>query len=144
MSIAAHAIKHAVQRAGVDLGLVEDCYLGNVAHAGPNIGRLAGMFAVLPVKTAGMTMNRFCSSGLQSIAIGHPFGMTGTSGRSSAAERSTSPQGEVGCRDHVHRRGPGRRRALRDLLVIQPTSDRASRRRSSAPIGGNEAFAWRI
>lgn len=39
MSMAAHAIKHAVERAGVDKDYVEDCYLGNCAHGAPNIGR---------------------------------------------------------------------------------------------------------
>ena len=41
MSMAAHAIKHAVERAGVDKQYVEDCYLGNCAHGAPNIGRQA-------------------------------------------------------------------------------------------------------
>src|SRR5260370_24196376 len=69
MSIAAHAIKHAVERAGVEPDAVEDCYFGNVAHVGPNIARLAALLAGLPVTTAGVTVNRFCSSGLQAIAM---------------------------------------------------------------------------
>ena len=40
MSLAAHAIHHAVDRAGVEKDYVEDCYLGNCAHGAPNIGRL--------------------------------------------------------------------------------------------------------
>ena len=45
MSLAAHAIKHAVARAGVDKEYVEDCYLGNCAHGAPNIGRQAALLA---------------------------------------------------------------------------------------------------
>ena len=39
MSMAAHAIKHAVERSGVEKDFVEDCYLGNNAHGAANIGR---------------------------------------------------------------------------------------------------------
>ena len=69
MSMAAHAIKHAVDRAGVDKAYVEDCYLGNCAHGAPNIGRQAALLAGLPKSTAGVSVNRFCSSGLQTIAM---------------------------------------------------------------------------
>lgn len=69
MSMAAHAIKHAVSRAGVEKDFVEDCFLGNNAHAGPNIGRQAALLAGLPVTTGGVSVNRFCSSGLQTIAM---------------------------------------------------------------------------
>ena len=69
MSIAAHAIKHAVARSGVEADFVEDCYLGNIAHASPNIGRLSALLAGLPKTTAGVSVNRFCSSGLQTIAM---------------------------------------------------------------------------
>ena len=69
MSLAAHAIKHAVDRAGVDKDYVEDCYLGNCAHGAPNIGRQAALLAGLPKSTAGVSVNRFCSSGLQTIAM---------------------------------------------------------------------------
>jgi acetyl-CoA C-acetyltransferase len=69
MSMAAHAIKHAVARSGVDKDFVEDCYLGNNAHGAANIGRQAALLAGMPVNTAGVTINRFCSSGLQSIAM---------------------------------------------------------------------------
>ena len=77
MSLAAHAIKHAVERAGVDKDYVEDCYLGNCAHGAPNIGRQAALLAGLPKSTAGVSVNRFCSSGLQTIAMAansHPLG----------------------------------------------------------------------
>jgi acetyl-CoA C-acetyltransferase len=69
MTMAAHAIKHAVERAGVDKDYVEDCYLGNCAHGGRNIGREAALLAGMPKTTAGVSVNRFCSSGLQTIAM---------------------------------------------------------------------------
>src|SRR5438105_13481769 len=69
MSMAAHAIKHAVARAGVAKDYVEDCYLGNCAHGAPNIGRQAALLAGLPKSTGGVSVNRFCSSGLQTIAM---------------------------------------------------------------------------
>ena len=69
MSMAAHAIKHAVERAGVDKDYVEDSYIGNCAHGAPNIGRQAALLAGLPKSTAGVSVNRFCSSGLQTIAM---------------------------------------------------------------------------
>src|SRR6201986_2812875 len=69
MSLAAHAIKHAVDRAGVAKDYVEDCYLGNCAHLSSNIGREAALLAGMPKTTAGVSVNRFCSSGLQTIAM---------------------------------------------------------------------------
>ena len=69
MSMAAHAVKHAVERSGVEKDFVEDSYMGNCAHLSPNIGRQAALLAGLPVTTAGVSINRFCSSGLQSIAM---------------------------------------------------------------------------
>jgi len=54
MTIAAHAVKHAVERAGVDKAYVEDCYMGNVAHLTGNIGRQAALLAGLPKSTAGV------------------------------------------------------------------------------------------
>src|SRR5271167_3866007 len=69
MSMAAHAIKHAVDRSGVEKDFVEDCYLGNNAHLSANIGRQAALLAGMPVTTAGVSVNRFCSSGLQAIAM---------------------------------------------------------------------------
>jgi acetyl-CoA C-acetyltransferase len=67
--MAAHAVKHAVERAGVPKDFVEDCYMGNCAHGAGNIGRQAALLAGLPVTTGGVSINRFCSSGLQSIAM---------------------------------------------------------------------------
>jgi len=69
VSIAAHAVKHAVAKAGVDGADIEDVFMGNVAHGGGNIARQAGLLAGLPVTASGVTVNRFCSSGLQTIAM---------------------------------------------------------------------------
>jgi len=69
MSMAAHAVKHAVERSGLEKAKVEDCYMGNCAHGASNIGRQAALLAGLPVSTGGVSINRFCSSGLQSIAM---------------------------------------------------------------------------
>jgi acetyl-CoA C-acetyltransferase len=73
VSIAAHAIKHAVAKAGIEGGAVEDSFLGNVAHGGSNPGRNAALLAGLPITTSGVTVNRFCSSGLQTIAMAANF-----------------------------------------------------------------------
>ncbi len=53
MSLAAHAIKHAVERAGVEKEYVEDCYLGNCAHGAPTIGHQAVLLAGMPKSTGG-------------------------------------------------------------------------------------------
>ena len=69
MTMAAHAISSAVEKAGVEPELVEDVALGNGAHGAANLGRLASLLAGLPVTTGGNTIQRHCSSGLNSIAI---------------------------------------------------------------------------
>ena len=67
-----HVIKHAVERAGVDPAEVEDVIFG-VANpegaTGGNIARQALLRAGLPVTSSGTTVNRFCSSGLQTISM---------------------------------------------------------------------------
>ncbi|EHR70871.1 acetyl-CoA acetyltransferase [Burkholderiales bacterium JOSHI_001] len=71
-TLAAHAIEHAVKRAGVDPAEVEDVILGGSlgeGTTGGNIARVAALRAGLPVTTSGVTINRFCSSGLQAIAM---------------------------------------------------------------------------
>jgi acetyl-CoA C-acetyltransferase len=68
MTMAAHAVKHAVDRAGIEKEAVEDVFMGNVAHPGGNPGRQAALLAGLPITTSGVTINRFCSSGLNAIA----------------------------------------------------------------------------
>ncbi|MEA3057055.1 MAG: acetyl-CoA C-acetyltransferase [Actinomycetota bacterium] len=69
MSMAAHAIRHAVGRSSVEPEAVEDLYLGNGAHGAANLGRLAGLLAGLPVTTGGSTIQRHCSSGLNAVAL---------------------------------------------------------------------------
>jgi acetyl-CoA C-acetyltransferase len=69
VSMAAHAVKHAVAKSGVDPAEIEDVVMGNVAHGGGNIARQAGLLGGLPITTSGVTVNRFCSSGLQTIAM---------------------------------------------------------------------------
>ncbi len=68
MTMAAHAIQHAVAKSGVEPEAVEDVYLGNGAHGAGNLARLAGLLGGLPVTTAGSTVQRHCSSGLNAIA----------------------------------------------------------------------------
>ena len=67
-----HVIKHAVERAGVEPEEVEDVILGcgyPEGATGKNIARLSAIRAGLPVTTAATTINRFCSSGMQAIAV---------------------------------------------------------------------------
>jgi acetyl-CoA C-acetyltransferase len=62
----------AVERSGVDAGLIEDCIIGcgfPEGVTGSNIARQIAIRAGLPVTTCGMTVNRFCSSGLQAVAL---------------------------------------------------------------------------
>jgi acetyl-CoA C-acetyltransferase len=73
VSMAAHAVKHAVGRSGLDPADIEDVFMGNVAHGGGNVGRQAALLAGLPITTSGVTVNRFCSSGLQTIAMAANF-----------------------------------------------------------------------
>src|SRR5437660_12655605 len=70
--MAGHVIKAAVERARVEPGEVEDVILGCAlpeGATGQNIARQSALRAGLPVTTAGVTVNRFCSSGLQAIAM---------------------------------------------------------------------------
>ncbi|WP_193173134.1 acetyl-CoA C-acyltransferase [Nisaea nitritireducens] len=71
-TMAGHALEHAVTRAGVAPGEIEDVILGcglPEAATGKNIARLSAIRAGLPVTAGGVTVNRFCSSGLQAIAM---------------------------------------------------------------------------
>ncbi|WP_209509591.1 MULTISPECIES: acetyl-CoA C-acyltransferase [unclassified Ruegeria] len=66
-----HAIQHAVERAGVDPGSIEDVVIGSVLTAGTagmNVARLSALAAGLPNTVAGQTIDRQCSSGLMAIA----------------------------------------------------------------------------
>jgi len=70
-TMGAHALQHAVARAGIEPGEVEDVLVGCAFPEGANGGNLARQVVLragFPITTAGMTINRFCSSGLQTIA----------------------------------------------------------------------------
>ncbi|MCP4767718.1 MAG: acetyl-CoA C-acyltransferase [Gammaproteobacteria bacterium] len=70
-TLTAHAIRHAVERAGVSGEEVDDVIVGAVLTAGTagmNIGRLSSLAAGLPVTVSGQTIDRQCSSGLMAIA----------------------------------------------------------------------------
>jgi acetyl-CoA C-acetyltransferase len=83
-TLAGHAIQHAIARAGIEAAEVEDVLMGCANPEGAtgwNIARQAALMAGCPVETAGMTINRFCSSGLQTIAM--------------ASQRVIASEGEV-------------------------------------------------
>ncbi|HBI70945.1 MAG TPA: acetyl-CoA C-acyltransferase [Massilia sp.] len=71
--LAAFAVRAAVDRAGIDPALIEDAILGcgyPEGTTGRNVARQTVIRAGLPISIAGTTVNRFCASGLQAIAIG--------------------------------------------------------------------------
>ncbi len=83
-TLGGHVVKAAVERAGIDPGAVEDVLMGCAnpeGATGMNIARQVALAAGLPVSVAGLTVNRFCSSGLQTIAL--------------AAQRIAAGEGEV-------------------------------------------------
>ncbi len=83
-TLGGHAVKHAVQRAGIAPDAVEDVIMGCAnpeGATGANIARQIALMADLPITVSGMTVNRFCSSGLQTIAL--------------AAQRVIAGEGEV-------------------------------------------------
>ncbi|VTU19116.1 acetyl-CoA C-acyltransferase [Variovorax sp. RA8] len=83
-TLGGHAVQHAVARAGIDAAEVDDVIMGCAnpeGATGANIARQIALRAGLPITTAGMTINRFCSSGLQTIAT--------------AAQRIVAGEGEV-------------------------------------------------
>ncbi len=70
--LGAVAIKESVARAGVDPSLIDDVIMGCAfpeAEQGMNVARTASILAGLPIETSAMTVNRYCSSGLQTIAL---------------------------------------------------------------------------
>ena len=70
-TMGAHAIRTAVERAGIEGDRVEDCIMGAAltqGTSGMNIGRNASLRAGLPVTVSGMTIDRQCSSGLMAVA----------------------------------------------------------------------------
>jgi acetyl-CoA C-acetyltransferase len=71
-TLGGHAVQHAVQRAGIEAGEVEDVIMGCATPegaTGANIARQIALKAGLPISVSGLTVNRFCSSGLQTIAL---------------------------------------------------------------------------
>ncbi|HRD95477.1 MAG TPA: acetyl-CoA C-acyltransferase [Rubrivivax sp.] len=83
-TLGGHAVQAAVQRAGIEAAEVEDVIMGCAnpeGATGANIARQIALRAGLPVTTSGMTVNRFCSSGLQTIAL--------------AAQRIVAGEGEI-------------------------------------------------
>lgn len=71
-TLGGHAVRHAIERAGIDPGAVEDVIMGCAnpeGATGANIARQIALMADLPVSVSGLTVNRFCSSGLQTIAL---------------------------------------------------------------------------
>src|SRR3954465_5003655 len=75
-----HALRHAIERAGLDPAEIDDGIMGCAnpeGATGRNIARQIAIRAGCPVTTSGMTVNRFCSSGLQTIAIASQRVMTG-------------------------------------------------------------------
>ncbi|PIT82203.1 acetyl-CoA C-acyltransferase [Limnohabitans sp. 15K] len=71
-TLGGHAVQHAVARAGIDAAEVEDVIMGCATPegaTGANIARQVALKAGLPISVSGMTVNRFCSSGLQTIAL---------------------------------------------------------------------------
>jgi len=79
-TIGGHVVKHAIERANLDPAEVEDVLMGCAlpeGTTGGNIARQIALRAGCPVEVPGMTVNRFCSSGLQTIAIAAQRIMTG-------------------------------------------------------------------
>ena len=79
-SLGGHAVQHAVQRSGVDPARIEDVLMGcslPEGTTGGNIARVIALRAGLPITAGGVTINRFCSSGLQTIALAAQRIMTG-------------------------------------------------------------------
>ena len=83
-TLGGHAVQHAIQRAGIDAADIEDVIMGCAnpeGATGANIARQIALMAGCPVNVSGLTVNRFCSSGLQTIAL--------------AAQRIIAGEGEV-------------------------------------------------
>ena len=71
-TLGGHAVQHAVARAGIEAAEVEDVIMGCASPegaTGANIARQIALKAGLPISVSGLTVNRFCSSGLQTIAL---------------------------------------------------------------------------
>jgi acetyl-CoA acyltransferase len=80
VDLSAHLMKSAIEDAGVDPAIIDDVFWGCAmpeATQGLNVARLAWLRAGLPVEVPSATINRFCSSGLQTIALGAQEIMSG-------------------------------------------------------------------
>ncbi len=100
-----HVIKHAVERSGVDPDMFEDALIGcgfPEGGTGFNIARQAVLRAGLPVSVAAVTINRFCSSGLQAIAMAsHSVVQDGCKAViAGGLESITLTQGKLNTNDH--------------------------------------------
>ncbi|UWQ29094.1 acetyl-CoA C-acyltransferase [Leisingera sp. M523] len=93
-TMAGHAISHAVQRAGIAPDLIEDALVGcgyPEGWTGSNIARQSVIRAGLPVSVSAATVNRFCSSGLQAVAMAaHSIVMEGAEAAIGAGVESIS------------------------------------------------------
>lgn len=79
-TLGGHAVQHAIARAGIEAAEVDDVIIGCATPegaTGANIARQIALRAGCPVTTSGMTVNRFCSSGLQTIALASQRVMAG-------------------------------------------------------------------
>src|SRR3954469_2987040 len=71
-TLGGHAVRHAVQRAGIDPGAIEDVLMGCAnpeGATGAKIGPQIALMGYCPVRVSGDTVNRFCSARLQTIAM---------------------------------------------------------------------------
>ena len=71
-TLGGHAVKHAIARAGIEASEVDDVIMGCAnpeGATGANIARQIALMADCPITVSGLTVNRFCSSGLQTIAL---------------------------------------------------------------------------
>ena len=78
-TLGGHAVKHAVERAGIDAAEVEDVIMGCAnpeGATGANIARQIVLRAGLPITTSGVTVNRFCSSGAGVQKLASSFGFS--------------------------------------------------------------------
>src|ERR1700761_2296071 len=96
-TLGGHVTQAAVERARLDPARIEDVIMGCAnpeGATGANIARQIALRAGLPVSVPGMTVNRFCSSGLQTIALAAQRGIAGE-GDGGGAESVSSGQNEI-------------------------------------------------
>src|ERR1700722_6533870 len=94
-----HAVKSAMTKAGIEPGEVEDVFMGcgmPEGATGNNIAREALIWAGCPVATAGVTINRYCSSGLNAIALAAQQIMTEATDVAIGGGGESFPLGQMG------------------------------------------------